>query len=111
MDMMEQIVFIFKRGEIDLPSHPKLSQKFMELIETGASLQKIAEVLKRDVAISSKLISISNSPFYRGMAKYRTLEQAIGRLGLNTTKQYVDAILHRALYTTKNKNFTEIIRE
>ena len=33
VDMLEQIVFIFKRGEIDLPSHPRLSQKFLDLTQ------------------------------------------------------------------------------
>jgi HD-like signal output (HDOD) protein len=65
--------------------------------------------LKQDASVTSKLISISNSAFYRGVAENKTLEQAVGRLGLKTTKQYVDAIANRSLYYTKNKNLKDII--
>jgi HD-like signal output (HDOD) protein len=108
-DILQEIVFVFKRGEIDLPTHPKMSHKFKELIEKGAGLQEIANLLKQDAALSSKLISISNSPYYRGFTVHKTLEQAIGRLGLNTTKRYADVILHRALFTTKNRSILGII--
>ncbi|MBN1107066.1 MAG: HDOD domain-containing protein [Deltaproteobacteria bacterium] len=108
-DILQEIVFVFKRGEIDLPTHPKMSHKFRELIEKGAGLQEIANLLKQDAALSSKLISISNSPYYRGFTMHKTLEQAIGRLGLNTTKRYADVILHRALFATKNRSILGIL--
>jgi HD-like signal output (HDOD) protein len=108
-NILEEIIFVFKRGEIELPTHPKMIEKFRELIEGGAGTQEIALLLKRDAAVSSKLISISNSPFYRGLANSQTLEQALSRLGLNTAKKYVEVILHRSLYTTKNKKLAGII--
>lgn len=108
-DILEEIIYVFKRGEIELPSHPKLSIKFKNLIDRGAGLNQIAELLRQDPAVTTKLISISNSPFYRGMSNNKTLEQAIGRLGLNTAKQYVDVILNRSLYLAKHRDFLEII--
>jgi HD-like signal output (HDOD) protein len=110
-EILEEIIFVFKRGKIELPSHPKLSIKFKELMDKGASLHDIANLLRSDAAITSKLISISNSPYYRGMTNNSTLEQAIGRLGLNTTKQNVDAIMNRALYITKKKEFADIVEK
>jgi HD-like signal output (HDOD) protein len=86
-----------------------MGQKFKELIEEGAGTQEISLLLKRDMAVSSKLISISNSPYYRGLTNNQTLEQALSRLGLNTAKKYVDVILHHSLYTTKNKKLVGII--
>jgi HD-like signal output (HDOD) protein len=37
------------------------------------------------------------------------LEQAVTRLGLTTTRQYVDAISHRTLYGSKNKKLLELL--
>jgi HD-like signal output (HDOD) protein len=108
-NILDEIIFVFKRGEIDLPSHPKMSQRFREMVDGGAGTQDIALLLKRDVAVSSKLISISNSTYYRGLTNNKTLEQALSRLGLNTAKQYVEVILNRALYTTKNKKLLSIM--
>ncbi|MFC1868423.1 HDOD domain-containing protein [Thermodesulfobacteriota bacterium] len=111
VDILEEIIYVFKRGKIELPSHPKLSIKFKNLINKGASLNQIADILKQDAAITTKLVSISNSPYYRGISNNNTLEQAIGRLGLDTTKQYVDVILNRSLYLSKHKDFMEIIEK
>jgi DNA-binding response OmpR family regulator len=107
--ILDKIVFIFKRGEINLPSHPQISMKFNEMANRGADLQEIARLLKQDVAISAKLISVSNSAYYRGLTENKNLEQAVARLGLTTTRQYVDVVAHRALYTTKNKKFLELL--
>lgn len=111
VNILDQIVFIFKRGEINLPSPPQISLKFKEMVSRGVNLQEIAYLLKQDAAISSKLISISNSAFYRGVAENNTLEQAVGRLGLTTTKRYVDVITNRTLYFTKNKRLSEVIEK
>jgi putative nucleotidyltransferase with HDIG domain len=107
--ILDKIVFVFKRGEIDLPTPPQIGIRFRKLLDQGANLQKIGDLLSKDMAISSKLISISNTAFYRGMAENKNLPQAISRLGIDTTKQYVEAILNRSLYITKNKNFTSYI--
>ena len=110
-NILDEIVFVFKRGEINLPSPPQIGIKFKEMMNNGANLQQIAEILKQDAAVSSKLISISNSAFYRGVAENQTLDQAVGRLGLQTTKQYVDAITNRSLYYTKNKNLKDLVEK
>jgi HD-like signal output (HDOD) protein/AmiR/NasT family two-component response regulator len=104
--LVESIISLFKRGEIDLPSLPQITTKFNEMLRSGAGLREIAVLLKQDVAISSKLISISNTAYYRGMTENKTLEQAIGRLGMGTTRQYVELISNRALYYTANGSFT-----
>lgn len=62
------------------------------MINKGANLQEIGDLLKQDAAISFKLISIANSVYYRGVVESKTLGQAISRLGLNTTRQYVEAV-------------------
>jgi len=110
-NIIQEIISRFKRGEINLPSLPQITIKFSELVNKGADLQKVAELLRQDVAISSKLISVSNTVYYRGMAENKTLEQAINRLGLGVTKQYVDVLSNRSLYTTRNKKYAKIIEK
>ena len=107
--ILEQIMFVFRRGEIDLPSPPQIGIKFRKLLEKRSNLQEIGNLLSKDMAISSKLISISNSAYYRGITENKNLTQAISRLGIDTTKQYVEAILNRSLYITKNKDFASYI--
>jgi len=107
--ILQDIISRFKRGEIDLPSLPQIHQKFKELEVKGANLQDIAELLKQDAGISSKLISISNSSYYRGVVENKTLEQAISRLGLETARQTVNAISNRGLYAADDKKYLGIV--
>ncbi len=81
------------------------------MVNKGAGLQQIAFLLQQDAAISAKLISISNSVYYGSLVEHKTLVQAVARLGLTTTRQYVDAISNRGLYITKNKKFLEFIEK
>jgi len=76
------------------------------LTNKNANLQEIADLLSTDAAISSKLISISNSAFYRGVSENKTLRNAISRLGIQITKQYVDTLLQRSLFANKNKKIS-----
>jgi HD-like signal output (HDOD) protein len=64
---------------------------------------EISKLLRQDVSICSKLIGISNSALYQGIKENTTLEQAVSRLGLNTTKKYVEVICNRSLYSTQKK--------
>jgi len=109
--VLQEISTSFRQGTIDLPSLPNIGFKFKEIIKKGADLQQIIDLLKQDAAICSKLIGVSNSPFYRGITKNKTLEQAINRLGLDVTSQFVYAICNRALYTDIAKKYKTIVEK
>jgi HD-like signal output (HDOD) protein/FixJ family two-component response regulator len=106
-DMIQRL----RRGEINLPSPPQIQVKFEEMLREGAGISEIAHLLKQDMSICSKLISISNSAFYQGIRENRTVEQAISRLGLITTRKYVGIIYNRALYTTQKKTNMELLEK
>jgi putative nucleotidyltransferase with HDIG domain len=109
--MVENIISSFQRGEIALPSLPQINTKFNEMVSKGANLQEVGDILKKDAAISSKLIGVANSVYYQGETETKNLGHAISRLGLDTTKHYVDAICNRTLYTTSNKKFVEFMEK
>ncbi|MBN1103637.1 MAG: HDOD domain-containing protein [Deltaproteobacteria bacterium] len=109
--LLKEIVTRFKRGEVNLPSYPEINNRFRELLEQGAGISQIAGLLRKDMGISTKLIGISNSPFYRGLTENKTLEQAIGRLGLVETKKYVSVISNRSLYATGNAKYSRLLND
>jgi HD-like signal output (HDOD) protein len=78
-------------------------------MKSGADLQEIGDLLRKDPAISSKIISISNSSYYRGITANISVEQAVSRLGLIVTKQTVDAISNRSLYLGTNPKYAEVM--
>jgi len=109
--IIEEIISRFKKGDINLPAIPKITLKFKELIDSGAGIKELAELLKNDLAISTKLINVSNSVYYKGIKDSQTVEEAINRIGLTLTRQYVDIIANRSLYTINNQYFTSPIED
>lgn len=106
---LTKIIARFNRGEIELPPMPRIQTKFYALIKSGADVQEIGDLLRKDPAISSKIISISNSSYYRGITANISVEQAVSRLGLIVTKQTVDAISNRSLYLGTNPKYAEVM--
>ncbi len=101
----------FTSGKIDLPYTPQTSMKFNEVVKKDLGFKAIANVLKQDMAIAGKLISISNSAYYGATNKSETVEQALTRLGLVVTKQYVDAFCSRPLFSNNSKRYSEFLEE
>ena len=101
------IIDRFTSGKIDLPYTPQTSMRFNEVMKKDLGFNAIANVLKQDMSISSKLISISNSAYYGAVKKSENVEQAITRLGLVVTKQYVDAFCSRPMFNNSSKKYSE----
>jgi HD-like signal output (HDOD) protein/FixJ family two-component response regulator len=103
--LVDEIYSFLNSREIRLPSIPKIQTKFREMIATGADIQQITNLLKKDVAISVELIRMSNSAFYRGVKINTTLEQAISRLGYAAAEQVVEEMLSREFYSMKTTKY------
>lgn len=107
VDIGREVLRQFQKGELNLPSPPTIYTKFHQLLEQEASLEEIAGLLKQDVAISFQIIGVSNSPYYRGIGENKTLEQALGRLGLEATRKYVDVLATRSLYAPAGAKYQQ----
>ncbi len=76
-----------------LPSRPALSIEIMrELRSAHASASVVGDMISRDVAISTKLIQIANSAFYRGDQQVSNPFDAVLLIGLETTAALVLSI-------------------
>jgi HD-like signal output (HDOD) protein/ActR/RegA family two-component response regulator len=103
--LFEQILDKLKAGKLNLPSFPSIPMKFRRLMKQGAPSSTIADLLKQDIAISSKLIRMSNSVFYRGRQLNNTIEGAIGRLGLAATEQLVNVLCSRTMFKFRREQY------
>lgn len=82
-----------------LTSLPEVAQKIRTLLDDpDVNARRIAELINRDAAIAAKIMRAANSPIYLGAAKCETLQNAIVRLGLATTKQLVVGFTLRDLF-------------
>ncbi len=85
-----------------LTSLPEVAMKIRGMLDNNDfSVKQIAEVVNRDPVIAAKIIRAANSPIYFGAAKCETVQNAIVRLGMLTTKQLVIGFTMRDLFQTK----------
>jgi len=90
----------FYSGKIDLPVFPRVVQEAQSLLnqEPPPAMEAVAGVVEKDIVISSKLISVANSPLYKGMDTVSTLNAAVLRLGLKITQGTITAVAAKHLF-------------
>jgi HD-like signal output (HDOD) protein/DNA-binding NarL/FixJ family response regulator len=89
-----------KGGQFTLPGQPDLYLKLKTLVDAGADLATVSDLLKNHSALTGSVIRISNTSRYRGVVPNKSLSEAIGRLGLRETMEQVCAISTKEMCTS-----------
>ena len=98
-----QVVHDIQHKRLVLPSLPELALRVRQMVEdTGVSVAAIAKVVSMDAAMSSRLIEVANSAFYRGKTPVEDVRAAIARVGNNTVRNLVTALLLKQMYLVKS---------
>ena len=96
----------FKAGKLNPPVMPQVVRQVQNIIKNPKSTaEELTAVIEKDPVISLRLISVGNSPIYRGIQEIRSVKSAIPRLGLKETLNIVMAIANKSLYETDNAQF------
>ncbi len=111
VDPVEIVLNRLASGKIRMASLPEISIKLNEMAKKGLDFKVIGNLIKQDMAITAKIMSVSNSAYYGAVAKTKTVDEAISRLGLVSTKQYVDAICNRKLFVSADKKYAQFAQE
>ncbi len=70
-----------------LPTLPVIAREILSLDKDPLlSIDKLTSIVERDPAISAKIISTANSPFFSSLNQPANLNDAIMRIGFNTVK-------------------------
>ncbi len=108
--VLEGVVEKMKTGKIELPVLPRIVQDVEAVLKNAnATSDDLAKVIERDAVISIRLISVANSPYYRGLEQILSVKTAIARLGYSETQNLVSAIAHKSLFETKIARFRQIM--
>ncbi len=82
-----------------LTSLPEVALRIRSMLDNNdVNVRQIADVVNRDPVIAAKIVRAANSPIYFGASKCDTVQNAIVRLGLSTTKQLVIGFTLRDLF-------------
>ena len=105
-EVFTQILQKFTTGKLIPPVMPQIVKEIQKIVDKpNATADELSAVIEKEPVIALRLVSISNSPVYRGMTENRTVRHAIPRLGLKETMSVVMAIANKGLYETKNPHY------
>ncbi len=77
-------------GNLKLPSLPHVAARIQQAFDDdAANAESVSQIIQTDPAITAKLIMIANSALYGGQASIESLQQAVVRLGAETTRKQV----------------------
>ncbi len=86
-----------------LPPFDKTALRIqMEIQKKDAQLSKIEKLIIADPAMSSQILKLANSSFFRGLSKVMTVREAVVRLGLDEITRMVLILTQKELYSTKD---------
>ena len=100
-----------KRGDLKLPPAPRIAMKIRQLVGVGADINAIADLLRQDLSISAKLISVSNSVAYGGVIRNTDIAQAISRLGVDRSVEVVMSICCRGYFVTNHAAYKQVVED
>jgi len=96
----------FQAGKLKPPVMSQVVRDIQAVVKHPASTsEEIAREIEKDPVISLRLISVSNSPIYRGVSEIQDVKSALPRLGLKETLNIVLAIANKSLYSTDKVQF------
>jgi len=108
----DEVIKRIKSGECALPVLPELATKVEELFQQpDVELGELVRLVQTDPGITSKLISISNSPQYRGLSEIKGLDKAIARIGLKMTQNYVLVLAKRGLFKVNTPQYEALLNQ
>lgn len=103
-EAVKQTLADLKKGQINLPPQPGIYMELSAMIAQEEPVRQIAQLLKKDLVITGKLIQIANSSYFRGLKDCQNLLEALSRLGMQVTKRQVSALCLRPVYLRAEKD-------
>ena len=91
-------------GTLSMPALPAIALKVRKAVkEPNMDLIQLAKIVSLDSAFTAYLISLANSPIYRGVDKIESVPVALGRIGMEATKTSSLIFAIRSLFKTKDR--------
>jgi HD-like signal output (HDOD) protein len=90
-------------NQLQLPSLPDIIILIQEAIDDPhKGVNHVARIIQLDPTLSARLLTIANSPLYRGDLQLLDLKQAIQRLGLAVTRNIVTSLILHNIFTVSS---------
>lgn len=89
-----------REDRLKLPALPDVALRVQKaMADPDCDLSSIARLIQLDAGLSAYLLQIVNCPLYRSAKQVENLGNALARMGLSATKNYVMSYAMMALYS------------
>jgi diguanylate cyclase (GGDEF)-like protein len=88
----------------DLPTLPTVASEIITLTaREDTTLSDIADLVSKDIALSAKILKVSNSSFYSFAQQISSINQAVSILGINAVRSLVLSFSFLSIKGTKRR--------
>ncbi len=89
----------------DLPTIPEILTRILQLIDDpSSSAGDLAEVIRHDPPLASKVLRLANSPYYQKSRTLTSVQECVAVLGMRTVRQVAICV---AVVSSLGKAFSE----
>ncbi len=86
-------------NRLTLPTLPEVALRARDAVEDpDCSAGKIAEIVASDAALSARLLQVANSALYRPRNPIDSLQMAVSRMGITTTRNLVTSLVMQQMF-------------
>lgn len=111
-EMLQAFKTDLEASKFRLTSLPEVAFSIRNLLnDPNVAARQVSDLVNRDPAIAAKIMRAANSPIYFGAAKCDTVQNAVVRLGLNTTRQLVISFTLRDLFSSTTPLLKKLMAE
>jgi putative nucleotidyltransferase with HDIG domain len=96
------------KEEIDLPIPNIMASQLGTLLgNEDVDIEKLSKIIERDPSLTAKILNLSNSVFYSGLMKVKTVDRSIARVGLISIKNFLLTSVMKEVFNGEGQYFRE----
>ncbi len=110
--LLDRITEFLATEDVELPPFDRTALEIREeLAKADPNMKLIINLIVRDQAITSQILRVANSAFYKGMKEVTTVRDAIVRLGANEVANIVALVSQRGLFKSADPQVKEYMQK
>ncbi len=82
-----------------------------EIAKEEPNVQQVEKLITSDQALTSEVLKVSNSSFYKGLQQVTSVQNAIVRLGTNEVSNIVTLVTHKNHFRSKDQLLNNIMQK
>ena len=107
-----QLLTAIDNDDLVLPTLPEVALSIREAAEDSEiSVSTLSKVIRRDAALSARLIKVVNSPLLRAACEVTDLQAAITRLGINYSCNLAIGLVIEQIFHARSEAVEQKMRE